>query len=279
MQQRKASRVLSAFTVQTQGVQGTSDRHSRQEPDGERVSDPVKRMQQALVSVAMVAASQVAQSLSIDTILVRASVNVRELLQDIFLSVLRTVPKGTADKDGKGWERWSGVMAELGVSAWRGNVAAHRGHDVAGYWKEVVIYQAVAYFRVLKIIAPRQRELNARGQLIGPKPESITVVKSVRRVHAYFGVQMAHSKIYASVLKASTVTFIDNHGLSALMPKRKSPFTNDELTRKLTVYEGTQLHNMVVSADSLMWKSVRLLVHVLALSGFRLADGQRCNDL
>ena len=178
-----------------------------QEQDGD-MTDLVRRRQQALVQLAMVASSQGAQSLSVDTTLIGASINVRDLLQDMFLSVMRTVPKGTADKDGKDWEFWSSVMSELEASAWRGNVAAHRGHDVAGYWKEV-IYQAVAYFRVLKATAPRQRKLNARGQLIGPKPESIRVVKSVRRVHAYFGVQMAHSKIYASVLKAASVTFIE----------------------------------------------------------------------
>ena len=195
---------------------------------------------------------------------------------DIFMSVLQTVPVETAKKDGQDWELWSNVMAELGVSAWCGNVAAHRGHDVAGYWREVV-YQAIAYFRCLKIAKPRQRRLNARGGLIGVKPESVTVVKTVRRIHSYFGVQMSHSKIYASVLKSATVTFIEAHGLSALMPARKSPFTNGDIKSMLSVQPGGVLHSVTVDAGSRQWRSVELLGHVLAQSGFRLADALRMN--
>jgi hypothetical protein len=198
------------------------------------------------------------------------------MMIDIFMSVLQTVPVETAKKDGKDWELWSNVMAELGVPAWRGNVAAHRGHDVAGYWREVV-YQAIAYFRCLKIAKPRQKRLNARGGLIGVKPESVTVVKTVRRIHGYSGVQMAHSKIYASVLKSATVTFIEAHGLSALMPARKSPFTNGELKSMLSVQPGNVLHSATVDPGSRQWRSVELLVHVLAQSGFRLADALRMN--
>ena len=185
------------------------------------------------------------------------------------------MPSGTVDKDGRDWELWSGVMAELGVSAWRGNTAAHRGHDVTGYWRKVV-FQAIAYFRVLKQIEPRQKWLDVNGIVIAAKPESVTIVKSVRRIHGYFGVQMAHSKVYASILKSATVTFIENHGLFALMPRRKAPFTNDELKRMLLVPVGAQLASVTVGT-SRVWRSVEMLVRVLAQFGFRLTDALRMN--
>ena len=232
-----------------------------------------ERRRQALVKVAEAAARDIAVSLALDVSLV--SVNVQEMMASIFKSILSTVPAGTADKDGRDWELWSNVMAELGVPAWRGDIAAHRGHDVTGYWREVV-FQAIAYFRVLKQTKPRQRRLDANGNVIAAKPESATVVKSVRRIHGYFGVQMAHSKVYASILKSATITFIENHGLSALMPRRKAPFTNGELRSMLLVPVGTQLASVVVGM-SRAWRSVEMLVHVLAQSGFRLADALRMN--
>jgi hypothetical protein len=201
---------------------------------------------------------------------------VQDMMIDIFMSVSETVPKETAKKDGRDWELWSDVMGELGVQAWRSNIAAHKGHDASGYWQEV-IYQAIVYFRVLKRTKPQSRKLDHHGNVIAAKPESVTVIKSVRRIHKYFGVEMAHSKIYGSVLKAATVKFIENHGLSALMPKRKAPFTNLELRRMLSVRTGTMIGPLKVDAQSRLWKSVELLVHTLVHTGFRLADALRMN--
>ena len=108
------------------------------------------------------------------------------MLANIFHSILDAVPASTADKDGKDWQLWVGTMDRLGMEPLRMNVTAHQAHDAAGYWAEVV-YQAMAYFDALKGIAPRSSK--------GPaaKPTSVTVVKSVRRIHSCFGVQMASS--------------------------------------------------------------------------------------
>lgn len=101
----------------------------------------VQRRSQALENVAKAAAHDVAYTLRLDSSLVAAALNVEQMMTDIFMSVLQTVPVETAKKDGKDWELWSNVMAELGVPAWRGNVTAHRGHDVAGYWHRWYIKQ------------------------------------------------------------------------------------------------------------------------------------------
>ena len=48
----------------------------------------------------------------------------------------------------------------------------------------------MAYFEVMKHAKPTSRRLDHDGNVIGVKPESVTVVKSVRRIHKYFGVEM-----------------------------------------------------------------------------------------
>ena len=105
-----------------------------------------ERRRQALVELAEAAARGVAVSFALYMSL--ATVDVQGMMASMFRSILGTVPPGTADKDGRDWELWSNMMAELGVPAWRGDIAAHPGHDVTGYWREVV-FQAIAYFRVL----------------------------------------------------------------------------------------------------------------------------------
>ena len=103
------------------------------------------------------------------------------------------------------------------------------------------------------------------------------MVKSVRRIHKYFGVEIAQSKIYGAVLKAATSKFIANHGLSALMPKRKAPITNPELRRMVAVEQGTVVGPIKVDSGCRTWRSVELLVHTLIHTGFRLADALRMN--
>ncbi len=155
-------------------------------------------------------------------------------------------------------------------------MAAHRGLDTSGYWREVML-QAIAFYRCLRDIKPRKRKLNADGRIIPGKPDSVSVIKSVRRIHKYFGVQMAESRIYGSVLKAANSKFIDENGLAALMPHRKEPFTNPEIQRMLAVPQGSKLNGKTVSKHSRFWRSVKLLIKVQAQTGFRLGDALKMN--
>jgi integrase len=220
--------------------------------------------------VARQAAAEVATTLQHDATFVRGSVNVQEMLSDIFLSIVDAVPASTADKDGKDWESWCATMQRLGASPLRMNVTAHQGHDSAGYWAEV-IYQAIAYFDVMKSIQPRSSKSPAA------KPTSVTVVKSIRRVHSYFGVQMASSKLYHRVLKAACDRFIDEHGLSALLPKQKEAFTNAEVALLLSIAQHNTVYGVVVNHRSRLWRSILMLVHVMAQTGLRLGDALRLN--
>jgi hypothetical protein len=55
--------------------------------------------------VAQQAATEVARTLQHDSTFVRGSVDVKEMLSDIFCSILDAVPTSTADKDGKDWQK------------------------------------------------------------------------------------------------------------------------------------------------------------------------------
>ncbi len=58
------------------------------------------------------------------------------MLEGMFGSVLESVPEGTKTIDARDWELWCSVMGELGVAPWRGDIAAHRGLDSGGYWRD-----------------------------------------------------------------------------------------------------------------------------------------------
>lgn len=232
---------------------------------------------QALRDLASQAAASVSVSIAHESVLISQHVNVRQLMAAMFLFILDAVPAATLDVDGRDWAHWVLHTRQLGEPAWRSNVAAHRGYDVSKYWVEVVL-QASVYFRVLKHTKPRSVKLDRHGNEIAAKPESCTVVKSVRRIHGYsFGIEMAQSKLYSGVLKAATDRFIENHGLSALNPSRKLPFTNQDIVNMVSLPEGATVGGVVVSSRNRLWRSIELLIHVLAQTGFRLADALQLN--
>ena len=144
-------------------------------------------------------------------------------------------------------------------------------HDVPGYWKEVLL-QALAYFDGLRQIKPQKRSSAAA------KPTSVTMIKSMRRVHSYFGISMAPSKLYHRVLKAACDRFIDGHGMSAFLPQQKQPFTNSDIARMLPIPQHFRVHTVLVNSACRLWRSVILLAHVLAQTGMRLGDALRLNS-
>lgn len=233
------------------------------------------RRQQALRSLAVTAATDIASKMgqSGDSII---GVAAKQTLQDMFLGVLDTVPSSTADTDRRDWELWCKLTTELKTQPWRGDVAAHNGTDTAGFWREVIL-QAVVFYRALGTIQPRSQRLDPDGNVIAAKPDSVTVIKSVRRIHSYFGVSMATSKLVASVLKTARNQFVEAHGITALLPQAKSPFTNDELARLMTVPVGTQLTSGLSVGSSRCWRSIELLLHIEAQGGFRLGDALLLN--
>ena len=174
------------------------------------------------------------------------------------------------NKDCRDWELWNDFLSSLNEAALRTNVAAHQGFDVPGYWKEVML-QALAYFHVLKGIKPHSQSAPAA------KPTSVTVIKSVRRIHSYFGITMASSKLYQKLLRSSCDRFIEEHGMSAFTPKQKQAFTNPEIGRLVAVPQGFNVHTIRVDSSCRTWRSIILLVHVLGQTGMRLGDALRLN--
>jgi integrase len=205
------------------------------------------------------------------------SLGIKPMMKEMFVSIVDNVPRGTQDVNGRDLEKWTEIMTEMGFDPLRDDVASHKGQDLKGYWREVMI-QAVVFFRTLKATKPKSKRLDPHGNLIAAKPDSVTVVKTMRRLHSYFGIEMAQSRMYANLLKAATKQFIEAHGLAALMPQRKQPFTNPELRRMVSVaVEGAQFYSLKVNPRSRFWRSVELLFHCATLTGFRLGDALRLN--
>ena len=115
------------------------------------------------------------------------------------------------------------MTARFGTRAWRDDALANLGYDRAGHFREIIL-QALVLVEVSKEMAPK--EITRRQAGLKAKPGSaFSVLTSARRVHARFCVQMAKSPLVHLVLKSLLKRYIANHGLHALLPKRKEPFT------------------------------------------------------
>jgi hypothetical protein len=197
-------------------------------------------------------------------------VDVEDMIAQVFRDVLDTAPQGTKIKNGADWEKWELFCGRAGVSSWRGDLRAHAGGDPAGFWGECFL-QAAAFIDELRTIQPRSSSDPAA------KPASVTIVDSVRRIHKYFGVTMAPPKIVNGILKSANVRFIKNHGQEAFDPSRKEPFTNPQLAALTLLPEGTKLKGVVVDKTDQCWRSIAMLIDIMAQSGMRLADALNLN--
>ena len=199
-----------------------------------------------------------------------------DFVVEMFRSVLRSIPDGTMKIDERDWQHWSEFCRSFGYAPLRLDLRAHLGHDASSYWTEIML-QAMAFFHQLRLIMPRSSRTGLSGRPVPAKPTSVTVVTTVRRVHGYFGVNMAQSTVYKSVLRAALNTFVNDNGISALLPERKEPFTNAELIRMVTVPQGSVLRNVIVSQTNRLWRSIEMLAQSLAQTGLRLADALQVN--
>ena len=231
-----------------------------------KLSDLRIRRRKALDDVAILAAQRMAVVVSSSFLAVTGAPSANNFAVDMFRSILSAVNDGTAQIDERDWEHWQGFCDLSGHPAFRDNIRAHAGHDPDAFWIEIML-QAMAFFHQLKLILPRSSSRN-----VPAKPTSVSIITTVRRIHAYFGITMATSPLYKSVLRSALHKFVADNGISALLPQRKEPFTNTELRGMVSVKIGTQLHGIKVDHSSRVWRSIESLTHVMTQTGLRLAD-------
>ena len=88
------------------------------------------------------------------------------------------------------------------------------------------------------------KEITRRQAGLKAKPGSaFSVLTSARRIHARFYIQMARSPLVHLVLKSLLKRHIANHGLRAVLPKRKEPFTREMLVKMLSLEPPTDKGN------------------------------------
>ena len=88
---------------------------------------------------------------------------------------------------------------------------------------------------------------------------------------------MAARKVTAALMKSQILIFIENHGQVAFNTKRKEPFNQSTMHRLVSVPEGTRLHTVTMYQASKEWRSINLLIHIMAQTGLRLADALKLN--
>ena len=84
------------------------------------------------------------------------------------------------------------------------------------------------------------KQITRRQAGLGAKPGSaFSVLTYARRVHARFCIQMPKSPLVYLVLTSRLKRYIVNHGLHALLPKRKEPFTREMIIHMLNLEPPT----------------------------------------
>ena len=118
------------------------------------------------------------------------------------------------------------------------------------------------------------KEISRRQAGLKAKPGSaFSVLTSARRVHARFCVQMAKSPLVHLVLKSLLKRYIANHGLHALLPKRKEPFTRDIFVKMLSLEPPTGKGNSYGACNDVHnFMVVLTLLRILAQTGMRLSE-------
>ena len=195
----------------------------------------------------------------------------REAVASLFELINNYVPAGTKSKDKSDWKWWEKMTARFGTTAWRDDALANLGYDRAGHFREIIL-QALVLVEVSKEMAPK--EITRRQAGLKAKPGSaFSVLTSARRVHARFCVQMAKSPLVHLVLKSLLKRYIANHGLHALLPKRKEPFTRDMLVKMLSLEPPTGKSNSYGPCDNVHdFVVVLTLLKILAQTGMRLSE-------
>ena len=195
----------------------------------------------------------------------------REAVQSLFTLINDYVPTGTKSKDKSDWKWWEKMTARFGTRAWRDDALANLGYDRAGHFREIIL-QALVLVEVSKEMVPKQ--ITRRQAGLKAKPGSaFGVLTSARRVHARFCIQMAKSPLVHLVLKSLLKRYIANHGLHALLPKRKEPFTREMIIQMLNLDPPTSKSNSYGPCDNGHdFMVVLVMLQILVQTGMRLSE-------
>ena len=159
----------------------------------------------------------------------------------------------------------------FGTRAWRDDALVNLGYDRAGHFREIIL-QALVLVEVPKEMAPNEITRSQAG--LKAKPGSaFSVLTSARRVHARFCIQMAKSPLVHLVMKSLLKRYITNHGLHALLLKRKEPFTREMFVKILSLEPPTGKGDSYGPYDDARDFTVVLtLLNILAQTGMRLSE-------
>ena len=80
----------------------------------------------------------------------------RSLISDVQATIMRGVPKSTAQKDRRYWRLWVHHCRLLGTAEWRDGTWANSGHDAVGAQRERLL-QSTFVLRVYRNMKPRNR--------------------------------------------------------------------------------------------------------------------------
>ena len=186
-------------------------------------------------------------------------------LADMVALVHETVdeqtPSSTLSKDRKDWSRWEEFLALFGSDPMRPTPTDDFTKQREGF------LQAAFVVWVYPRLKPRRRT-----DLIAKPDSAHNCLTSVRRVHARRGVQLPTAPMVSRLLRALIKRYIREHGIEALLPRRKEAITNAHTVAILGVAEGTELGSTVVRWQELRFICFRALLTALRHMGARKAD-------
>ena len=124
-----------------------------------------------------------------------------------------------------------------------------------------------ALLLIMKMMPPRAKRDKSS------KPDSwLAILLAVRRMHNRLGILMVPFKLLSKMLKGLKRRFVFEHGVEALLARRKKPIFFPVLVKLLAVMSVPLAGGGVWERDSLLGASTVAMICLLYSSGFRKAE-------
>ena len=169
------------------------------------------------------------------------------------------------------WRKWEEYCAYAGIDTLR--------PDYASLAPGMAIRERIIWAAALPYVYARMEPAKGRyldnGQPKPPFPKSaLAVLRAIRAEHTRHGIDTPSLKLATTRCHELMLKYRDINGTEALAAKRKSPLTSLIITGILAVPEDAPImgRGRAWSWGTILGRSVRTLMHVLAQTGFRKAE-------
>ena len=181
-------------------------------------------------------------------------------------AILAGIPQNTKASNDGNWRFWVEHCARWDTTPIRNDFPSMSGADPVGFRDEVDL--------AASFVDARYVTMEPRTKGTHPKPSSaFDSYLAVQRVLDLQSIPRLPMREIRSMVKGLAKQYIDEHGLEAILPHRKQPFSNRQQERLVNaIPNGAKVGKFRYLRDSYFGDTWDALNKVLEVSGFRKAE-------